>query len=178
MPYVRRTIHSRDRVSVDPLSNMFNLMVALDARQRFHHLWLVLTSVVLAVSTAVAVGEQLKRPRKVKVEAGVQGTFEEARSYLKANGRIVEKIVPESCRKCAVDAPADAMVDFEVVVVVGKGGKPVKVSSVPTTDFTACVSRALEVVTFTEPPREPLEVYFDVSFDRPGGRSSGHLSPS
>jgi hypothetical protein len=117
------------------------------------------------VVTGAASSEEPKPSRKVRVEAGVGGTFEEGEPYIKANRAIVERVLPESCRACARTTPPEGAVDFELIVSVGKNGKPAAVKTEPKTEFTSCVAKALVGAIFTEPPRVPLDVYFDLSFD-------------
>lgn len=102
-------------------------------------------------------------PKKVHVAAGVDASEEEADRYLKANLKIVQKDLPEVIRTCSKSAAPALVADFEFAVEVGKGGKPGKAVATPSTPFTTCVTRAVSTLKFTEPPRAPLGVYFEVA---------------
>ena len=102
-------------------------------------------------------------PKKVHVAAGVDATEQEADRYLKANLKVVQKDVPEAIRVCAKSADPAQVRDFEFAVEVGKGGKPAKTVPTPANAFTSCVAHAVGTMRFTEPPRSPLGVYFEVA---------------
>lgn len=102
-------------------------------------------------------------PKTVHVAAGVDATEQEADRYLKANLKVVQKDVPEAIRVCAKSADPALVRDFEFAVEVGKGGKPAKTVPTPANAFTSCVAHAVGTMRFTEPPRSPLGVYFEVA---------------
>ena len=120
---------------------------------------------LLAVSlTACALALAAPAPKKVHVAAGVDlESEEEADRYLAANLQLVRKDLPEAIRVCAKGAEGAKVGDFELAVEVGKGGKPGKAVTTPTNAFTACVSKAVTGMKFSEPPRAPLGVYFEVA---------------
>jgi hypothetical protein len=124
-----------------------------------HRLVLVL-SVAVALS---ATGLSATTPKKVHVAAGVDAPEEEAERYLEANLKLVQKDLPEVIRTCAKSVDPTLVSDFEFAVEVGKGGKPSKSVPTPSTPFTTCVTRAVGAMKFTEPPRAPLGVYFEVA---------------
>jgi len=102
-------------------------------------------------------------PRKVHVAAGVDAPEEEADRYLQANLTLVQKDVPQAIRTCAKGADPALVKDFEFAVEVGKGGKPGKSVATPSDAFTDCVAKAAGAMRFSEPPRAPLGVYFEVA---------------
>ena len=116
----------------------------------------------LALALSVG-GLSATAPKKVHVAAGVDGTEQEAESYLKANLKLVQKDLPEAIRVCAKSADPAQVRDFEFAVEVGKGGKPAKAVPTPSNAFTSCVTRAVAAMKFSEPPRSPLGVYFEVA---------------
>lgn len=104
-------------------------------------------------------------PKKVHVAAGVDLESEdEADRYLAANLELIQKDLPQAIRVCAKSAEAAQVADFELAVEVGKGGKAGKSVTTPTNAFTGCVAKAVGAMKFTEPPRAPLGVYFEVYF--------------
>ncbi|HEX5041562.1 MAG TPA: hypothetical protein VFV75_01590 [Candidatus Polarisedimenticolaceae bacterium] len=121
---------------------------------------LVLSCVTFALSAS---GVSAITPKKVHVAAGVDASEEEAERYLKANLSLVQKDVPQAIRTCAKAVDPALVSDFEFAVEVGKDGKPGKSVPTPSTPFTTCVTRAVGSMKFTEPPRAPLGVYFEVA---------------
>ena len=119
----------------------------------------------LCVLALTASSPATAAPKKVHVGAGVDLEPEEAADrYLAANLKLVEKDLPEAIRVCAKSAEAGQVADFELAVEVGKGGKAGKSVTTPTNAFTGCVAKAVGAMKFTEPPRTPLGVYFEVYF--------------
>ena len=102
-------------------------------------------------------------PKKVHVAAGVDAPEEEADRYLQANLTLVQKDVPQAIRTCAKGADPVLVKDFEFAVEVGKGGKAGKSVATPSDAFTTCVANAVGAMRFSEPPRAPLGVYFEVA---------------
>lgn len=108
-------------------------------------------------------GVSAAAPKKVHVAAGVDAPEEEADRYLKANLELVQKRLPELIRACARSADPGLVKDFEFAVEVGKGGIPAKTLATPSNAFTTCVTRTMNAMRFTDPPRAPLGVYFEVA---------------
>ena len=102
-------------------------------------------------------------PKKVHVAAGVDAPEEEADRYLQANLTLVQKDVPQAIRTCAKGADPALVKDFEFAVEVGKGGKAGKSVATPSNAFTTCVANAVGAMRFSEPPRAPLGVYFEIA---------------
>ena len=105
-------------------------------------------------------------PKKVHVAAGVDAPEDVADRYLRANLTLVQKVLPEAIRVCAKSADPGLVASFEFAVEVSKGGKPGKTVATPSNAFTTCVTRAVGAMRFTEPPRSPLGVYFEVAIPK------------
>lgn len=102
--------------------------------------------------------------RQVHLAAGVDAaTEEEADRYLAANEKLVKKDLPPAILACARSVDPKLVADFEFAVEVGKGGKPGKTVAEPSNAFTTCVTKAVSAMKFSEPPRAPLGVYFEVA---------------
>ena len=102
-------------------------------------------------------------PKKVHVAAGVDAPEDVADRYLRANLMLVQKDVPHAIRTFAKSVDPALVADFEFAVEVGKGGKGSKAVPTPSNPFTTCVARAVGAMRFSEPPRAPLGVYFEVA---------------
>ena len=119
----------------------------------------------LVLACALALSSVPAAPKKVQVAAGVDLESEEAADrYLAANINLVKKDLPEAIRVCSKSAEAGQVANFELAVEVGKGGKPGKSVTTPTNAFTGCVAKAVAGMKFSEPPKTPLGVYFEVAF--------------
>ena len=105
-------------------------------------------------------------PRKVTVKAGFAGDAKTAETYLSANATYVRETLPGIVRDCAVTAPEDAVVSFDLTLTIGHGGKVVAATSDPSNAFSSCVSAAAKKAVFREPPRIPSDVYLEVSIAR------------
>jgi hypothetical protein len=119
--------------------------------------WVATTAVVFCLFLPAAA-------RQVHLAAGVDAaTEEEADRYLAANQKLVKKDLPSAILGCARSVDPKLVADFEFAVEVGKGGKPGKTVAEPSTAFTTCVTKAVSAMEFSEPPRVPLGVYFEVA---------------
>lgn len=120
---------------------------------------------VAAILSAVSCPcDLLAAGTKVHVAVGVDAPEEEADRYVNANLQLVQKDVPRAVQLCAKQVEPAPVANFELAVEIGKGGKPGKTVATPSNKFTECVAKAVTTLRFTEPPRTPLGVYFEVVF--------------
>lgn len=130
-----------------------------------NRLRILVTCLLTALAATASLSSDTPKPKSVKVLAGLEGTPEEGKTYLTANMKLISGTLPEAFKACAAGVPRESVAGFEMVVVVGKGGKPDKVTPEPDNAFTQCVAKTVAGARFTEPPRIPLAVHLEISVE-------------